>query len=55
MITLGPAVGGIATPSGGRGLTGLRERVRVLGGDLVSGGLPDGGFRVWAMIPGSPT
>ncbi|MFF0526818.1 hypothetical protein ACFYT3_00390 [Nocardia amikacinitolerans] len=55
VITLGPAVGSTATP-GGRGLTGLRERVRMLGGDLVSGGLPDdGGFRVFAMIPGSPT
>ncbi|RSM52244.1 two-component sensor histidine kinase [Amycolatopsis sp. WAC 01376] len=56
VITLGPAVGDTATPSGGRGLTGLRERVRMSGGDLVSGALPgDGGFRVWAMIPGSPT
>jgi signal transduction histidine kinase len=55
VVTLGPTVGDPATPSGGRGLTGLRERVRMLGGDLVSGGLPGGGFRVWAMIPGSPT
>jgi signal transduction histidine kinase len=54
VITLGPAVGDAATPSGGRGLTGLRERVRMLGGDLVFGGLPDdGGFRVRATIPGS--
>ncbi|MEU8415942.1 histidine kinase [Amycolatopsis japonica] len=55
VITVGPAAGDTAAPSGGRGLTGLRERVRMLGGDLVSGGLPDDdGFRVWAMIPGSP-
>jgi signal transduction histidine kinase len=54
VTTVGP-VRGPATPSGGRGLTGLRERVRMLGGDLVSGDLPDGGdgFRVWAVIPGS--
>ncbi|SDU00121.1 Histidine kinase [Amycolatopsis keratiniphila] len=55
VVTVGPAAANAATPSGGRGLTGLRERVRMLGGDLVSGGLPgDDGFRVWAMIPGSP-
>ncbi|WP_460406476.1 sensor histidine kinase [Actinophytocola sediminis] len=54
VVTVGPPVDTAATPSGGRGLRGLRERVRMLGGDLVSGGLPDdGGFRVWAMIPGS--
>jgi signal transduction histidine kinase len=52
VTTAGPVVGVPATPSGGRGLTGLRERVRMLGGDLVSGHVPDGGFRVWAMIPG---
>jgi signal transduction histidine kinase len=56
VITVGPAVSTPITPSGGRGLKGLRQRVRMLGGDLVSGGLPDdGGFRVWAMIPGSAT
>lgn len=55
VITRGPAVGDTATPSGGRGLTGLRERVRMLGGDLVSGALPDDGFRVRAVIPGRPT
>ncbi|MCX2730597.1 histidine kinase [Saccharopolyspora sp. NFXS83] len=56
VITVGPIAGNPVTPSGGRGLTGLRERVRMLSGDLVSGALPDnGGFRVWAMIPGSPT
>ncbi|WP_245812000.1 sensor histidine kinase [Actinophytocola xinjiangensis] len=39
-------------PSGGRGLHGLGERVRMLDGDLVAGDLPDGGFRVHARIPG---
>jgi len=38
-------------PSGGRGLDGLRERVRRLDGDLVVGAGPDGGFRVQARIP----
>ncbi|MFI7677962.1 sensor histidine kinase [Actinophytocola sp. NPDC049390] len=53
VTTTGPAVGTPVTPSGGRGLTGLRQRVLMLGGDLVSGHVPERGFRVWAMIPGS--
>ncbi|MEN5072322.1 histidine kinase [Isoptericola cucumis] len=40
-----------ASPPGGRGLAGLAERVRVLDGDLESGPLPGGGFRVRASIP----
>ncbi|MET9388402.1 histidine kinase [Streptomyces sp. NPDC002928] len=39
---------------GGRGLTGLRERVRMLDGELVAGPRPDGGFRVRAVIPTQP-
>jgi signal transduction histidine kinase len=35
----------------GRGLTGLRERVSVVGGDLRAGRRPDGGFTVHARIP----
>jgi signal transduction histidine kinase len=37
--------------SGGRGLTGLRERVGMLGGELTAGEQGDGRFRVRAMIP----
>ncbi|MFB4308572.1 sensor histidine kinase [Actinomadura sp. GTD37] len=37
--------------SGGRGLTGLRERVEMLGGDFTAGPSPEGGFRVHARIP----
>ncbi|WP_406841421.1 sensor histidine kinase [Streptomyces sp. AHU1] len=40
---------------GGRGLTGLRSRVRMLDGELVAGPLPDGRFRVRALIPVQPT
>ncbi len=36
--------------SGGRGLTGLRERVEMLGGEFAAGPGPDG-FRVYARIP----
>jgi signal transduction histidine kinase len=41
----GPAIG-----AGGRGLTGLRERVTVLGGSLWTGPY-QGGFRVTAVLP----
>lgn len=35
----------------GHGLVGMRERVRLAGGTLDTGPLPDGGFRVAARIP----
>ncbi|MEU8353026.1 histidine kinase [Streptomyces sp. NPDC048845] len=35
----------------GHGLVGMRERVRLAGGTLDSGPLPDGGFRVAAQLP----
>lgn len=38
-------------PSGGFGLTGMRERVDALGGTLVAGHVPDGGWRVAAVLP----
>ncbi|MFC5744481.1 sensor histidine kinase [Actinomadura rugatobispora] len=41
-------------PAGGRGLNGLRERMRMLDGDLVAGALPGGGFSVRAVIPCRP-
>ncbi|GAA0373012.1 histidine kinase [Actinoallomurus spadix] len=44
--------GGAAPRSAdGRGLTGLRERVSVVGGELRAGVRPDGGFTVHARIP----
>ena len=36
---------------GGHGLIGMRERVAVYAGELVTGAAPDGGFRVWARFP----
>jgi signal transduction histidine kinase len=36
---------------GGNGLRGMAERVRLLGGALTTGPVPDGGFRVHAMLP----
>ncbi|MEU9554258.1 sensor histidine kinase [Streptomyces fumanus] len=35
----------------GHGLVGMRERVRLAGGTLDTGPLPDGGFRVAAQLP----
>ncbi|MBT3150108.1 two-component sensor histidine kinase [Streptomyces sp. CHD11] len=41
-------------PAGGRGLAGLRARVRMLGGELEAGPRPGGGFGVRATIPTDP-
>ncbi|MFE2010629.1 sensor histidine kinase [Streptomyces sp. NPDC059491] len=38
----------------GHGLVGMRERVRLTGGTLDTGPLPDGGFRVAARLPLAP-
>ncbi|GAA2542023.1 histidine kinase [Winogradskya consettensis] len=43
--------GGGLTGSEGHGIMGMRERVAALGGTLVAGDGPDGGFRVRASIP----
>lgn len=40
-----------AAPSFGHGLTGMRERVAMHGGELEVGPLPEGGFRVEALLP----
>lgn len=38
-------------PSGGHGLTGLRERASMLGGGMSAGRTADGGFRLRASFP----
>ena len=40
-----------ASPTGGHGIDGMRERAKLLGGTLDAGPLPGGGFRVRASIP----
>jgi signal transduction histidine kinase len=35
----------------GSGLTGMKERAAALGGELVAGTRPEGGFRVYAVLP----
>jgi len=42
---------GTAPPGAGRGTTGMRERVAMLGGRFAAGPQPGGGFRVHAVIP----
>lgn len=42
---------GQAPPRSGFGLTGLRERVVLAGGELTSGVCPDGGWRLRAILP----
>lgn len=51
VITDGPADAAPVVPSGGRGLDGLRERVRMLDGELAAGPRPGGGFGVRTLIP----
>lgn len=45
----GDRAGDAAGP--GRGIAGMRERCRLLGGDLDAGPLPGGGFAVTARLP----
>ncbi|MER5279094.1 sensor histidine kinase [Streptomyces sp. NPDC002809] len=44
----------VETTGTGHGLVGMRERVRLTGGTLDTGPLPDGGFRVAARLPLPP-
>ncbi|MEU7825367.1 histidine kinase [Catellatospora sp. NPDC049133] len=46
-----PGVRDVDLPSSGHGLIGLSERVDLLGGEFAASPLPDGGFRVSAVIP----
>jgi signal transduction histidine kinase len=42
---------GTPLPGGGHGIVGMRERVKVYGGELTANPRPDGGFVVRARIP----
>ncbi|MDT0329445.1 sensor histidine kinase [Nocardiopsis lambiniae] len=46
-----PVPDGSPAPRSGFGLTGLRERVVLAGGDLTAGACPDGGWRLRAIVP----
>ncbi|MFE6271460.1 sensor histidine kinase [Streptomyces goshikiensis] len=54
LVVNGPARDAVTALEGsgtGHGLVGMRERVRLTGGTLDTGPLPDGGFRVAARLP----
>jgi signal transduction histidine kinase len=53
LVTNSPPDGSAPTPlpSGGHGLTGMRERVTSHGGGFAAGPTPEGGFRVSALLP----
>jgi signal transduction histidine kinase len=46
------ALTGTGPPGAGRGTTGMRERIAMLGGQFTAGPQPGGGFCVHAAIPG---
>jgi signal transduction histidine kinase len=50
-----PATSQPRTGGTGHGLTGMRERVALLGGQLRTGPEPDGGFAVRAVLPANGT
>jgi signal transduction histidine kinase len=50
----GAPAGAAAFPGGGVGLAGLRERARLLGGQLEAGSAAERGFAVRAFLPGPP-
>jgi signal transduction histidine kinase len=45
---------GASSAEWGRGIVGMRERCGLLGGELVAGPLPGGGFEVRARLPLAP-
>ncbi|WP_426366231.1 sensor histidine kinase [Streptomyces sp. E-08] len=53
-VVSGPGTAGVPGPSGGSGLVGLAERVRLAGGALAHGVTGDGGFRLEAALPRNP-
>lgn len=51
VVDNGRTAKGLEAAGGGRGLVGMRERARLVGGSLHAGPLPGGGFEVAARLP----
>jgi signal transduction histidine kinase len=51
VVVIDDGCGPNAEPGLGHGLRGMRERVMLLGGELLAGGRPGGGFSVAASLP----
>ncbi len=49
-----PAAATPDLPTGGHGLTGLRERAQLTGGTLTSHPTPEGGYHLHAVFPAAP-
>lgn len=43
------------SPGAGHGITGMRERVSMLGGEMTAGGMEDGGYEVAVFLPVATT
>ncbi|MGP3772958.1 sensor histidine kinase [Streptomyces sp. SDT5-1] len=51
-IVNGPSTGLVKpSPGAGHGITGMRERVSMLGGEMTAGGTDDGGYEVTVFVP----
>ncbi|MBC6447524.1 sensor histidine kinase [Actinokineospora sp. HBU206404] len=48
------AAAAVDAPTSGRGIVGMRERCRLLGGELDAKSRPGGGFEVTALLPLAP-
>lgn len=51
VVNAAPAAPVQPSPGAGHGLLGMRERAVMLGGDLVTGPTPDGGYEVSVFLP----
>ncbi|MER5362140.1 histidine kinase [Streptomyces sp. NPDC002785] len=55
-IVNGPPTGPVKpSPGAGHGITGMRERVAMLNGDMTAGATEEGGYEIAAFIPVPPT
>ncbi|MCX4448305.1 sensor histidine kinase [Streptomyces sp. NBC_01789] len=55
-VVNGPATGPVKpSPGAGHGITGMRERVAMLNGEMTAEATAEGGYEVTAFIPAQPT